>query len=167
MPLYEYFCGNCEGIFELLRPASAASHDQPCPQCDNDAKRIISHEFSAFIFRDGSPRRLPDDGGYMHLGKKVKNMITSSTDAYSHPELNPEPPPAPPSIEEIELYEAQQIQKNEIDPEFRGRVIDDAYRREQDIKKRMRQTRGSRVEEHAKRRAITVERAIAKENPPA
>ena len=163
MPLYEYYCGDCEGIFELLRPVSAASQDQPCPQCDNDAKRIVSREFSAFIFRDGSPRRLPDDGGYMHLGKKVKNMITSSTDAFSHPELNPEPPPAPPTIEEIEAFEAQQHQKLEIDPEFRGRVIDDSFRREADIKRRMVSTRGSKVEEHAKRRALNIERAVKKE----
>ena len=163
MPLYEYYCGNCEGIFELLRPVSAAAQAQPCPQCDNDAGRIVSREFSAFIFRDGSARRLPDDGGYMHLGKKVKNMITSSTDAFSHPELNPEPPPSAPTIEEIERFEAQQHQKMEIDPEFRGRVIDDSTRREADIKSRMLSTRGSRVEEHAKRRALNIERAVKKD----
>ena len=165
MPLYEYYCGDCEGVFELLRPVSAASQDQPCPQCDNDAKRIVSREFSAFIFRDGSPRRLPDDGGYMHLGKKVKNMITSSTDGYSHPELNPPEPPAPPTIEEIEAYEARQFEKNEVDPEFRGRIIDDSFRREQDIKERLLKTRGTRVEEQAKRRALTIARTVAKDTP--
>ena len=66
MPLYEYYCRECDGAFELLRPVREAAKAQPCPVCDEDADRIVSKEWSAFIFRDGYSRRLPDDGGYWH-----------------------------------------------------------------------------------------------------
>ncbi len=62
MPLYEYYCEPCNGIFELLRSAREASKPQPCPECDEDAQRIISREWAAFTFREGFPRRLPDTG---------------------------------------------------------------------------------------------------------
>jgi len=33
MPLYEYFCEPCNGIFEELRPIREASDPVPCPEC--------------------------------------------------------------------------------------------------------------------------------------
>ena len=31
MPLYEYYCSDCNGVFELLRPAKQAGDAQPQP----------------------------------------------------------------------------------------------------------------------------------------
>ena len=67
MPLYEYICDSCEDAFELLRPVREASDPQPCPQCDSDARRIMSAEFHAFVMRGGMARRIPDQGLYWSL----------------------------------------------------------------------------------------------------
>ena len=64
MPLYEYYCESCHGIFELLRPVRQASDAQPCPVCDGMSKRIISQDFTAYTMRKGLPRRIPDRGLY-------------------------------------------------------------------------------------------------------
>ena len=71
MPLYEYFCQPCNGIFEELRPMREATEPVPCPECYKDACRIMPTSFAAFTFRDGYPRRIPDDGKFYHLGQKV------------------------------------------------------------------------------------------------
>lgn len=87
MPLYEYYCEHCKGVFELIRPVRQAAQPQPCPECDEDAKRILSKEWAAFIFRDGIPRRLPDRGKYWNLfEEKDTPMTTSDVEA---PEANP------------------------------------------------------------------------------
>src|SRR3972149_3317510 len=71
MPLYEYYCDPCNGIFASIRPMREASFPLPCPECNRDAGRIMS-SFNAFPFRDGYPRRLPDKGTFWHMGKVVK-----------------------------------------------------------------------------------------------
>ncbi len=91
MPLYEYYCEPCNGIFEELRPIREASDPVPCPQCYKDARRIMPTSFAAFTFREGYPRRIPDDGTYYHLGKKVSKLVKSAR-PNEHPEINkPEP----------------------------------------------------------------------------
>jgi len=42
MPVYEYFCPNCESKFELLRPMKCANEDAFCPICNNIGKRLVS-----------------------------------------------------------------------------------------------------------------------------
>lgn len=64
MPLYEYLCDDCVGVFELLRPVREASNDQPCPVCDADSRRLMPTDFAAYIQREGLPRRIPDQGKY-------------------------------------------------------------------------------------------------------
>jgi hypothetical protein len=55
--------------------------------------RIMPTSFSAFTFRDGYPRRIPDDGTFYHLGKKVQTRITRGR-PNEHPEINkPRPKP--------------------------------------------------------------------------
>ena len=105
MPLYEYYCADCHGVFELLRPAREASAAQPCPECDGDAPRIVSN-FEAFTFRDGYPRKLPDDGAYWHLGQKVSSPVTGPVEANEHPELlaKTRRPPTAPTVEETEAH---------------------------------------------------------------
>lgn len=106
MPLYEYYCEGCHGVFELLRPTREASAPQPCPECDEDAPRAVSN-FQAFTFRDGYARKLPDDGTYWHLGQKVSTPINGPTEPNQHPELarKNKRPPAPPTREEIEAHQ--------------------------------------------------------------
>jgi putative FmdB family regulatory protein len=87
MPLYEYFCQPCNGIFEELRPIREATEPVPCPVCYKDAGRIMPTSFSAFTYRDGYPRRIPDDGKFYHLGKKV-NSLVSSGKPNEHPEID-------------------------------------------------------------------------------
>ena len=94
MPLYEYLCRHCEGIFEALRPMREASFPVPCPECDRDGERIMPTSFNAFTFRDGYPRKLPDRGTYWHMGKEVKNRIKGAFRPFEHPEINkPKPKP--------------------------------------------------------------------------
>lgn len=67
MPLYEYYCEQCNGIFELLRPVRESGDPQPCPVCDRDSKRIMPTEINAFVMRGGLPRRIPDQGLFWTL----------------------------------------------------------------------------------------------------
>ncbi len=94
MPVYEYYCDHCEGIFEALRPMREASDPVPCPLCERDGERIMPTSFAAFTFREGYSRRLPDKGTYWHLGKEVKTRIRGPFRPFQHPEINkPKPPP--------------------------------------------------------------------------
>ena len=91
MPLYEYYCQPCNGIFEELRPMRESSDPVPCPQCYKDAARIMPTSFAAFTFREGYPRRIPDDGTYYHLGTKVKKLVKQAR-PNEHPEVNKKRP---------------------------------------------------------------------------
>jgi putative FmdB family regulatory protein len=94
VPLYEYYCQSCNGIFEAIRPMREASLPVPCIECNRDAARIMS-SFNAFTFRDGYPRRLPDRGTYWHLGQEVKTRVKRMK-GWEHPELaTPKPRPRP------------------------------------------------------------------------
>ncbi|UCG10537.1 MAG: zinc ribbon domain-containing protein [Dehalococcoidia bacterium] len=42
MPIYEYFCLDCEHKFELLRPMSKAEESGVCPKCGGAAPRVPS-----------------------------------------------------------------------------------------------------------------------------
>lgn len=94
MPVYEFYCEPCNGIFEALRPIRESSEPCPCPVCNKEGKRIMPTTFNAFTYRDGYPRRIPDKGTYWHLGKEVKSLITGPVRPNEHPEINkPEPKP--------------------------------------------------------------------------
>ena len=71
-----------------------AADPVPCPVCDRDGERIMPTTFTAFTFREGYPRRLPDKGTYWHLGKEVKSRIKGPARPFEHPELaRPKAPP--------------------------------------------------------------------------
>ncbi|HEX6031758.1 MAG TPA: zinc ribbon domain-containing protein [Tepidiformaceae bacterium] len=133
MPLYEYFCQNCNGIFEELRPMREATEPVPCPQCYKDAPRIMPTSFSAFTFREGYPRRIPDDGKYYHLGKKVSKLVTSGP-PNEHPEVNkPEPKKRRLKGEKTELREMREaaakgdvtdLYGNAVKPEEVTKLVD-------------------------------------------
>ncbi len=44
MPIYEYYCADCNTIFQfLMRSSSGIGSDPPvCPSCSNDMKRVMS-----------------------------------------------------------------------------------------------------------------------------
>lgn len=108
MPLYEYFCQPCNGIFEELRPIREATEPVPCPQCYKDAGRIMPTSFAAFTYRDGYPRRIPDDGKFYHLGQKVTKLVSSGK-PNEHPEINkPEPKRVRTKAEKAEIRDMRQ-----------------------------------------------------------
>jgi putative FmdB family regulatory protein len=93
MPVYEYYCNQCNGIFEQLRPLRESSEPWPCPQCNREGQRVMPTSFAAFTYRDGYPRRIPDRGTYWHLGKEVSKPVSGPVRPNEHPEINkPEPP---------------------------------------------------------------------------
>jgi len=42
VPLYEYYCSNCDTKFELLRPMSRSSERATCPSGHRGAERLVS-----------------------------------------------------------------------------------------------------------------------------
>jgi hypothetical protein len=112
----------------------------------------MSKQWSAFTYRDGRPRQLPDDGGYYHLGKKVSKPITGSVGGIQHPEVNKKAPPKPLSVEEMERYEyakelhLDRVLETGVDHEDPG-----AAKTEQEFSKRVRR-QGTFREEQVKRR---------------
>jgi putative FmdB family regulatory protein len=114
MPLYEYFCKHCDGVFEKMAAISNASDPAPCPLCSRKAERIPPTSFSAFTMREGYPRAIPDRGTYYHLGKEVKTKNTGGVPMNQHPELYKPPPKRRKSKGEREIIkEAQQAQAKE------------------------------------------------------
>jgi putative FmdB family regulatory protein len=87
MPLYEFFCPNCDGVFERLSPIRESGNPAPCPLCDDECSRVTPTSFAAFSIRDGVPRRIPDKGTYWHLGREVEKPNTGGVPAFQHPAL--------------------------------------------------------------------------------
>jgi putative FmdB family regulatory protein len=103
MPLYEYYCESCNGVFELLRQMREASEPAPCPLCDRDSQRIMPTSFSAFTFRDGMPRTIPDRGTYWWYNKQTKEPNRGGVPAHEHHETYKPPPPTIRSKGELEV----------------------------------------------------------------
>ena len=165
MPLYEYYCEDCHGIFELLRPAREASEPQPCPECDADARRIVSN-FEAFVFRDGYPRKIPDDGKHWHLGQKVSTPVNAPAPPNEHPELlkKKRRPDTPPTQEEIDRHLAtrrayEERRQRYVDNGQNPVVDTDMEKRLRAFEKRMRQTA---QQAYLKRRRDPNEKSTAK-----
>ena len=157
VPIYEYFCEPCDGVFELIRPVQMALEGQPCPQCDADAKRIVSRQWSAFTVRDGLPRRLPDTGGYWHFGKRVSTPVNGPSEGgYTHPELTPPGSNLQPAtLEEIEGWEHTLDERRAAAQAIEGRVIDSEFERTKaGFVERLQVTRGAQKVERAKRRLL-------------
>jgi putative FmdB family regulatory protein len=162
VPIYEYYCEPCNGVFELLRPVTAASRPQPCPECDEDAARMVSKTFSAFTLRDGLPRRLPDTGGYWHFEQGVSSPINGpSYQGVTHPELTPYGSDMEtPSVEEIEHWEETLGERRRVESEIDGTVIDAEFERQKSsFAERMTAAPGSKRVERAKKRLVQTDLA--------
>lgn len=103
MPLYEYFCKHCDGVFEAMGQVAAASSPAACPLCGKNAQRIPPTSFAAFTMREGYPRSIPDRGTYWHLGKEVKRPVSGPTRMNEHPEINKPQPKRKKSRGELEI----------------------------------------------------------------
>lgn len=107
MPLYEYFCKHCDGVFEKMATIAKASDPAPCPVCSKKAGRIPPTSFNARTMREGYARAIPDRGTYWHLGKEVKTKNTGGVPMNQHPELYKPPPKRRPSKGEREIIKEQ------------------------------------------------------------
>lgn len=119
MPIYEYYCEACDGIFELLRVRREAGRPQPCPVCDSDSRALMPTEVQAFTFRGGLPRRLPDRGQFWHYDKVVSSPIDGPAVPGEHPELRKQKlgPERPPSTEEVERFAHRVSERMETEAE--------------------------------------------------
>jgi putative FmdB family regulatory protein len=120
MPLYEYYCKDCDGVFELIRPVRQSTTPQPCPECDREVERLMSVDVAAFTVRDGLPRRIPDRGTYWHMGKEVSRPVNEAAFAYEHPDIHKEEVVAP-SNEEVDAFNARIDREIEQDLEADAR----------------------------------------------
>lgn len=59
MPLYEYYCRNCNKVFEVLRSLRDSDKPSPCPQCHGEAGRIMPTTFAPMSFKQGWAQRVP------------------------------------------------------------------------------------------------------------
>jgi putative FmdB family regulatory protein len=59
MPIYEYFCPECNLKFELLRPLSHSDESAACPRCHNGARRV----FSSFACSSKGTEEMPTPMG--------------------------------------------------------------------------------------------------------
>jgi putative FmdB family regulatory protein len=114
MPLYEYYCKRCDGVFEAMNQIAKASDPAPCPVCKKKAERMMPTSFAAFTMREGYPRSIPDRGTYWHLGKEVKKPVTGGVRMNEHPEINkPQPKPTKSKGERSALQDKRQAAAKE------------------------------------------------------
>jgi putative FmdB family regulatory protein len=59
MPLYEYYCEDCENIFETLRSVRASEEPAPCSNCGREAERIMPTTFASMSRKEGWAQRVP------------------------------------------------------------------------------------------------------------
>ncbi len=125
MPVYEYYCKRCDGVFETMRPIAKSSEPATCPVCARQSERMMPTSFSAFTMREGYPRAIPDRGTYYHLEKEVKRPVTGGVRMNEHPEINKPKPRRKKSKGEIEAIrdadrmvakEEQKMRESGVEP---------------------------------------------------
>lgn len=118
MPLYEYLCEECDGIFEAVRPMKQADDPEPCPICDTEGQRLMPSTFQAFIVRGGYPRRIPDRGNFWHLGKEVSYLPKKARPG-EHPQLPSETRKDPPNSQDFKELVEQKVAERRVKREER------------------------------------------------
>lgn len=68
MPLYEYYCTDCTGTFERLRPAQQADDPVNCPACASPASQRILSLFANSVKNSASDAAPAFAGGGMTGG---------------------------------------------------------------------------------------------------
>ena len=82
MPIYEYYCSECDCHFEMIRPVSESKLGSPCPQCGVEAKRELS-SFSHYCMTPyDAPERRRDEGQrkMWESSRKVEDMKKKDPD---------------------------------------------------------------------------------------
>jgi putative FmdB family regulatory protein len=59
VPLYEYYCDNCDEVFDALQSVSASDQPAKCPKCGADADRIMPTSFASMARTQGWKQRVP------------------------------------------------------------------------------------------------------------
>ncbi|MCH7810484.1 MAG: zinc ribbon domain-containing protein [Chloroflexi bacterium] len=59
MPLYEYYCENCDKVFDSLQAISRSDQPVACPDCGRDADRIMPTTFATMSRQKGLKERVP------------------------------------------------------------------------------------------------------------
>ncbi len=59
MPLYEYYCENCDEVFDSLQAISRSDQPVACPKCGRDADRIMPTTFATMSRQKGLKERVP------------------------------------------------------------------------------------------------------------
>lgn len=59
MPLYEYFCEECQKDFTLLQSASVNKEETSCPECDSGNVRHIMSIFTSKVQGVSAASKLP------------------------------------------------------------------------------------------------------------
>ncbi len=115
MPVYEYHCEHCNGVFEQLLPVRRASEAQPCPQCDADSRRLMPTTVNSFVVRDGIPRRIPDTGKFWHHEQIVDRPVNTTVELGEHPDLYRQKfgPDHAPTVEEEEKFADEMLKRIE------------------------------------------------------
>jgi putative FmdB family regulatory protein len=75
MPLYEYYCDNCDNLFEALRPISRSEEPAECPQCGAAADRIMPTTFSSMVRKQGWRQRAPFHQSDVRADKDGKKTV--------------------------------------------------------------------------------------------
>ena len=75
MPIYEYYCEDCQHQYEAIRPASQMDEPSPCPKCSGPGKRKLS----VFSFKNGPY------GSFFKSGGPVGKPTTAERPAVSEP----------------------------------------------------------------------------------
>ncbi len=71
MPLYEFYCKNCERCFDLRRSLSEGTDDVTCPTCDGGKVQRVFTPVAAFS--SGSDGRNSMVGGSSCSGCTITN----------------------------------------------------------------------------------------------
>jgi putative FmdB family regulatory protein len=59
VPVYEYYCDNCEKVFDSLQPISKSDQPVACPKCGGASDRIMPTTFATMSKRKGLKERVP------------------------------------------------------------------------------------------------------------
>lgn len=74
MPIYEYRCEECGLQFEKMKPISKHNEPQPCPECEAEAKKLVSAVNHAFAHTPvGGPR--PQNTGVHAIDYNADRVI--------------------------------------------------------------------------------------------
>lgn len=62
MPIYSYYCRECDDIFDEIVPMTERGEPQPCPDCGTESERRLTGANFKFRAGDGSADRDCDAG---------------------------------------------------------------------------------------------------------